>query len=159
LLALSSTVCWSAAATRESILMLLEVTKAESMIDQAYASVEQLIKQSLAQESAGRTVTDEQRRLLDLMPAKIGALMRDEMSWTKMQPIYVGIYQETFTQEEIDGLIAFYRSAVGQSFVSKMPAVMNRSMAVMQVQMQTLMPKLKRAMEDLVREAKLPPRS
>jgi hypothetical protein len=159
LLFLASTACWSAPPTRESVLTLMEVIKAESMMDQAYSSVDQMFKQAMAQETAGRKLTEEQQRLVDAMPAKITALMREEMSWTKMEPIYVGIYQETFTQEEIDGLIGFYRSPVGQSFVAKMPVVMHRSMSIMQVQMQSLIPKLKQAMEELVREAKLPPRT
>lgn len=159
LLVLASTSCWSAPPTRESVLALLEVTRAESMLDQAYANMDQMIRQSMAREAAGRRLTEEQQRLVDAMPAKVGALMREEMSWAKLQAIYVGIYQDTFDQEEIDALITFYRSPVGQSFVSKMPAVMNRSMSVMQVQMQSLIPKLKQAIDDMVREAKLPPRT
>ena len=76
-----------------------------------------------------------------------------------MRPIYLGIYRETFDQAEIDGLIAFYRSPIGQSFVRKMPAVVQRSMAVTQTQMQVVMPKLHDAMNQVLREARLPPRT
>lgn len=40
-----------------------------------------------------------------------------------MEPIQIPIYRETFEQAEIDGLIAFYGSPVGQAFVNKMPTV------------------------------------
>jgi hypothetical protein len=29
--------------------------------------------------------------------------MREEMTWDKLRPLYVQIYQKSFTQEEIDG--------------------------------------------------------
>jgi hypothetical protein len=145
--------------TVESIKTLLEVTKAEALIDQAYASVEQFARQGITQETTGRKLTDEQRRVIERAPARIAEVVKSELSWEKMQPIYIAIYQEAFTQSEIDGLIDFYKGPVGQSFISKMPLVMNRSMQVMQSQMQMIMPKLKTAIEDVLREAKLPPKT
>ena len=35
-----------------------------------------------------------------------------------MKDRYVQVYRETFSQEEIDGLIAFYQTPVGQYFVT-----------------------------------------
>jgi hypothetical protein len=145
--------------TVESVKTLLEVTKTEAMIDQAYASVEQFTRQGIAQETAGKNLTDEQRRVIERAPAKVAEVVRSELSWAKMQPIYIAIYQEAFTQAEIDGLIEFYKGPVGQSFIAKMPIVMNRSMQVMQSQMQMIMPKLKVAIDDVLREAKLPPKT
>ena len=41
--------------------------------------------------------------------------MREEMTWDRLHPLYVRIYQESFTQEEIDGLIVFYESPASRS--------------------------------------------
>ncbi len=158
-LILCSTAAKAAPPTAQSVQTLLEVTQAESMLDQAYASVEQMIRQGMSQQLAGQTLTDEQRRTIELAPAKLAQLMKTELNWATLRPIYIAIYQESFEQAEIDGLIAFYRSPVGQSFVSKMPAVMNRTMGVMQTQLQSLMPKIGQAMEEVMREAKIPPKT
>jgi uncharacterized protein len=142
-----------------SLQELLEVTKSEALLDQMYGSVDQMVRQGIASQTQGRTLNDEQRRILDLAPSRIGALMRKEFGWTTMRPIYVGIYREVFTQEEIDGLIKFYRSPEGQAAINKMPLVIQRTMQVMQVQMQALMPKIEGAMREIMQEAKLPPKS
>lgn len=134
-------------------------TKSEALVEQAFASVEQMVRQGLEQQVGGRKLTEEQRRVLDLAPARIAAVLKQEMNWSTLEPIYVAIYQEAFDQEEIDALITFHQSPVGQSYISKMPQVMSRSMQVMQVQMQSLSPKLRQAMEDVLREAKLQPGS
>ena len=159
---MSLTVCTFTAAappTKESVQTLLEVTKAQAMMDHAYTMMEQFVKQGMAQAVAGRSLNEDQRRAIEVAPAKIAEVMRKELSWPALEPIYIAIYQETFDQAEIDGLISFYRSPVGKSFVTKMPTVMNRSMSVMQVQMQALMPKLKEAMDQVMRDAKLPPKT
>jgi hypothetical protein len=145
----------AAPASQESIEALLVATKAESLVDGMYGNIEQAMRRSLAAATQGRPVSEEQQRILDAMPAKFSKVMREEMSWPKMRPLYIQIYQESFSQEEIDGLLAFYGSPAGQAFVAKMPVVMQRSMEVMQSQMVPLMEKMKAAMQEAVAEAKL----
>jgi uncharacterized protein len=71
-----------------------------------------------------------------------------------MKPVYMQLYRETFDQAEIDGLIAFYRSPAGQSFIAKMPKVMQKSMVVVQEQMRAMMPKIQEATAQAMEEAK-----
>jgi hypothetical protein len=109
----------------------------------------------MQQAAQGKTLTAEQQRIFDAVPARFVAVMRAEFGWAKMKPMYVQLYRDTFEQEEIDGLIAFYRSPVGQAFTSKMPLIMQKSMALTQAQMQTFIPKMKAAMEGAIAEAKV----
>jgi len=83
------------------------------------------------------------------------AAMREELNWEKLKPMHVQLYRDTFEQEEIDGLLAFYRSPVGQAFVNKMPLVMQKAMAMGQSQMQAVIPKMKTAIESAIAEAKV----
>jgi hypothetical protein len=76
------------------------------------------------------------------------AMLREEMTWDKLRPLYVQIYQESFTQEEIDRPIAFYESPAGVAFVEKMPFVMQKSMSIMQSRMAPMMEKMKAAMKE-----------
>jgi hypothetical protein len=71
-----------------------------------------------------------------------------------MKPIYVEIYRDSFDQTEIDGLIAFCRTPVGQSFIEKMPVVMQKSLVAKQTLMAPLMAKMRAAMDKAVAEAK-----
>jgi hypothetical protein len=76
------------------------------------------------------------------------------MSWEKMKPMYVQLYRDTFEQEEVDGLIAFYKSPAGQAYVTKMPLLMSKSMAISQSLFQSLGAKMKVAMDRFVVETK-----
>ena len=55
----------------------------------------------------------------------------EEFSWQKTLPDYIRIYRETFTEEEIQSLIAFYESPTGKMFVRKTPLIMNKMSDVM----------------------------
>ena len=142
-------------ANQESVETLLAVTRTETMMDSMSGGMEQMMRQGMQQAAQGKTLTAEQQRIFDAVPARFVAVMRAEFGWAKMKPMYVQLYRDTFEQEEIDGLIAFYRSPVGQAFTSKMPLIMQKSMALTQAQMQTFIPKMKAAMEGAIAEAKV----
>lgn len=143
-------------ASTASVEQLLEVTQSRNLMDSVYGSMEGMLRQMLAQNLAGRQVTPEQQRAMDLFITKYTALMRDEMGWDKMKPMYVQIYRDSFDQAEIDGLIAFYQSPAGQAFVRKMPLVMQKSMVLAQRQMQQVMPRMQQAIREAMEEAKVP---
>ncbi|MDR7094348.1 DUF2059 domain-containing protein [Hydrogenophaga laconesensis] len=140
-----------------SIATLLSVTQSDKMLDTMYANMEQMIRQGMQQATAGKALSDEQKRVMELAPTRIARLMREEITWASMEPMIVQVYRESFDQAEIDGLIAFYQSPVGQSFVAKMPLVMQRSMDASQAQLQAFMPKLQQAMAEVMKEARLTP--
>lgn len=146
----------AAPASQESVEQLLAATRTESMMETIYGSLEQTMRQSMKKAVEGKPVSEQQQRFLDAVPAKFVAVMRDELNWAKLKPLYVQVYRETFEQDEIDGLIAFYTSPAGQAFVNKMPVVMQKSIVVTQAAMQSLAPRMSAAVKEALAEAKVP---
>ena len=124
-------------------------------MDSMYRNVGQIMRQSMQKVVAGKLLAPEQQQILDALPGKFLAVMRTELTWDALKPQYVQLYRETFDQEEIDGLLAFYRSTAGQAFVNKIPTVLQKSMAISQSRMQTLLPRMRAAIEQALAEAKL----
>lgn len=52
----------------------------------------------------------------------------DKIDYDELNAIVIPIYAQNFTDEELDGIIAFYRTPVGQSVLEKMPAVIQDSL-------------------------------
>ena len=73
---------------------------------------------------------------------KAFAFILGEMSWDKMKGEYAKIYAEVLSPEEVKGLIDFYKSPTGQTFLDKQPLLMQKSMAMSQQKMIELMPRL-----------------
>lgn len=151
--------CWSAnamaaAPTDESILELLRLTRAESMMDSVNASMEQMMRSAMGNAVKGEKLSPSQQKVLDQLPARFAALLREESNWATMQPDMVAIYRDSFSQDEIDAQVAFYRSPGGQAVIAKMPVVMQKSMEMSERQMQRLMPKMQTLIKELTAEAK-----
>ena len=144
----------AAPASAESIDTLLTLTQTQRLLDGMYANIDQVMKQSMHAAMQGEVVTPERQRVMDDMSRKFATIFREEMNWTKLRPMYVRIYQESFTQEEVDGLIAFYRTPAGTALVEKMPLVMQKSMAEMQPMMAPMVQRMKAAAAEAVAEAK-----
>jgi uncharacterized protein len=143
-----------APASEESIDRLLADAKVEKLLDTMLVNVDQVMRRSMEASMQGQQLSPEQRRAIDATAATFVQVMREEMTWDKLRPLYVQIYQESFTQEEIDGLIAFYESPAGVAFVEKMPVVMQKSMSLMQSRMAPMMEKMKAAMKDAIAKPK-----
>lgn len=141
----------------ESIEALLQVTRAESMVDGMNANVEQLMRSAVAEAAQREKLSPSQQRVLDQFPAKFAQVVREESNWAAMKPELIEIYRSVYTQEEVDGQLAFYRSAVGQATISKMPQVLQMSLEMGERQMRRLMPKLQAALKDATAEAKAAP--
>lgn len=143
--------------TAESVETLLALTKTQRLLDGMYANIDQVMRQSMRAAMQNEAPTPEQERAMDGMSRKFATIFREEMGWSKLRPMYVRIYQDSFTQEEVDGLIAFYRTPTGNALVDKMPVVMQKSMAEMQPMMAPMMQRMKAAAEQAVAEAKAKP--
>ena len=141
--------------TDASIEKLLIVMKAESLMDSVYGSLEQNMRQGMTQVAASQQMSDEQKRVLENAPKKFAKVVREELTWANLKPLYIQVYKESFDQKDIDGLIAFYSSKVGQSYINKMPLAMQKTMTAVQQRMEPMIQKMGDAMKEAVEEAKL----
>lgn len=135
-----------------SLERLLRGMEAELTVKNVQQFSETMMKGTIERVAQARPITPEQRKKLDDFTRKMAATMRDELDWEKMKPIYMQIYAESFTQAEIDGLIAFYESPTGRAFIAKMPLVLNKSMSLMQSRMDSMMQRVQGAIKETLEE-------
>lgn len=140
----------SSPASTASIQRLLELTNTPQLYD---ATMKQM--STILDKHSGRLMNQippEKQAKFKEMLKKMDAMVQEEMSWKKMAPEYVKIYAETFTQKEIDDLIAFYNTPSGQSFIKKQPLVLQRTMALSQEKMGIMMGRLPGMVQQLMSE-------
>ena len=138
----------------QSVNQLLRLTKVDQLVDSVFTQMDGMLKTSLQQATKGKPLSAEEQAILDRQQARMIGIMKEELSWDKMQDLYVRAYRDTFSQEEIDGLIAFYRTPVGQSFVNKQPELMKRTMTIMQQRLAPMMQKIQQMSEETAAELK-----
>ena len=138
--------------TEESVLELMKVLGVEENVTSVDDYMAQMIQSSIEKASAGRTLDPERQKILDEMESRMLRLVKEETSWQRMKPDIIEIYRTSYTQEEIDAMLQFYGSPVGQSVVGKMRTVMGKSMQVAQQQMMRVMPRIQQIQRETLQE-------
>ncbi len=139
------------ASKRKAVLDLLEVTNVRGLLDQTTKNIETRMRQQFEAASAG--FPPEGREEMKAVQKDFMRWVSEVMSWEQMRDMYVDIYAQVFTEDEINEILQFYRTPLGQKMISKMPEVVQKSMQKSQSYVQKIMPelveKLKKALEDL----------
>ena len=151
---LLGTSAFAAPPSNESISQLLVATRMERSVSVAQQSLDQAVRKSITQGLQGKTLTPQGRKVIDTFTAEAGTIIRKEINWADLKSAYIKLYAETFTQEEVDGLLAFYRSPAGVALLEKMPIVTQKSAAITQQRIGPLVEKLKASMAKTVQDAK-----
>ena len=66
--------------------------------------------------------------------------------------MYVHIYQKSFSQEEVDSLIALYKTPASQMLLNKMPLALQNTVAEVQQLMQPVVQRIQRLQQDVLAE-------
>lgn len=142
--------------TDQSIEQMMNVMQTEKMLNQMVAQMTAAmpkgIEQGLQQSLHGKAITPEQKAKVDAFQKKLMAMFLEELSYAKTKDLYLQVYRETFTQEEVASIIAFYSTPGGRAMVEKMPAVMQKASALMQARLGPFAQKMQALMEDFAKD-------
>jgi uncharacterized protein len=133
-----------------SIKQLLEVTHARQLVDSMMSQLDGMMKSALEQVTQGQPVPAEVQKTFDQGRSEVVATLKEQFTWEKLEPMYVRIYQKSLTQEELDGMIQFYRTPSGQALINKMPLIFQNSMAEVQQMMAPMMQRIQRMQKDMM---------
>jgi hypothetical protein len=97
-------------------------------------------------------VTPADQKIIDDSLAKMIVVISDVISWEKLRPAYVDLYAAAYSEEEVDGILAFYKSPVGQALLAKTPELITKSSAIVNGHMQELGPRMREVMDDLQKQ-------
>ena len=129
---------------------LLDLMNADQSIEQAYG---QMYSQfSGMAEQLG--ITEDQRPMFESYLERMVVVMKEELSWERMEPFVIDAYVSVYSEEELKELSEFYASPIGQKFVAKMPELMQATMEMSQKMMGELIPRITEIQQELVAEAK-----
>jgi hypothetical protein len=137
-----------------SVDQLMEITQAHKMMDDYSAQIEVAMRNGMKQAFGNEKPSAEQQQLMDTMATRMVAIFKEELSWESMKPSLIELYRKTFSQGEVDGMLAFYRSKAGQAMIARMPQVQQYSMQLGQERAAHMLPRLQQLAKDLQEQAK-----
>ena len=140
------------APTPQSIDQVLTLTQAEKILAGIKPQVTAMMKAGIDQALKDRTPSAEEQKVLDNYVAKSTNIMSEVLTMDRLRPLYVQLYTDYFTQEDIDGLIVFYQSPAGKSMITKMPQLTQGLMAAMPKLMAPMLEQIQAAANQMATE-------
>ena len=141
-------------ASEASVKQLLEAGQARKMVEGTMGQMEGFMKSTMQQMTQGQTLTPKQQKDIDTAQAEAMTMIKEMLDWNKLEPMYIRIYQKSLTQQEVEGMIAFYKTPAGQAVITKMPVIMQHTMTEMQQLMAPMMQKLQKKQQEIAAEIK-----
>jgi len=137
-----------------SVRQLFEVMHSSKLLDAYMTQIDTTMRASMQQALAGQQLNPKQKKILDDMGRQIDSLVKAELNWPAIEPLMIDVYRNTFSQHEVDGMLAFYRSEAGQAVIAKLPTAMQLSMTGIQSHAQALTPKIVQLEKDTAAQLK-----
>jgi len=139
-----------------SVNEMLKYLQVDRLLTQAVTQMNEGIVKAMDQKIqttvGARQLNPEQTAAIDKFRTKFNKSVQDQLSLPKIRAIYLQCYRETFTQGDVSGVIAFYKSPAGQAISQKYPEVMQKSQTLMQARMGSLSESVGKDMDQLIKD-------
>jgi len=139
-----------------SVRHLLDVMQVRQIAQTMSAQMDSMFDSMVNKQLEGQNITPEQQKQIDARRSAMRDTMKDLLSWDSLESLYLKVYGETFSQQEIDGMTAFYASPAGQAVIAKMPLAVKNSMAEMQQRVRDIIPKIQQMAKEAAEQVKSP---
>jgi uncharacterized protein len=135
-------------AKAQQLFLLLHMDR---MMDQLMSGVQKQVQQITQQMPGADAATPEQKQKIADFQQRVLKLVNDKLGWKALEPDFINLYASTYTEEELDGILAFYRSPVGQKMLDKTPELMTKSTEITQQKMREVQPQLNQMVQDFMK--------
>ena len=141
-LAVMSSTVQAAPPSSAQIERLLQVMEAPKIVDQMIPAMMQQSRMMVDQNLAKSETSEADKARANQVMASQEASLRAMLSWTNLKPVYLRVYSDTLSAEEVLAMTRFYESPEGRSVMQKMPQILQRTMVELQPLAQSAMEKM-----------------
>jgi hypothetical protein len=131
---------------------MLQLIHIDQMMDQMMTALRQQVV-TMTDQAMGSRATPEQKAQLANFQQQMFDFINAQVGWKAMEPEYVELYTQTYTDEELDGIIAFYKTPAGASMIAKTPELTQKALAISQSKVVSLIPQLQKMVQDFAGKA------
>ena len=142
--------------SEESVLKMMNALQLHVTLDQMVAQLDAGMKAGMKDLMKGKELDPLRTAELGQLQSRISATIKDEFSFARMKDIYVKVYSEVFTQEEVNAINAFYASPAGKSMIEKIPLATKKATPLLHERMSLTTHKIKVMQQEFIKEQTQP---
>jgi uncharacterized protein len=118
----------------------MELTHVNKMMDQVEAHVLQMEDQIIA----GMQIPAGKEKEAAAFQEEVHKTVVEIMDFEQMRKEYIELFTSVYTEEELRGMIGFFKSPAGQSMLEKQSMVIQQALEISQNRVGVLIPELQR---------------
>ena len=125
-----------------------KVSKMDQMMAQVMKQTMDQVNSGMTQQIMGVQLSPDQQQKVDQLTDKVRKIVSGALSWDNLEPEYAKIYADAYTEQQIDDILAFYKSPTGQAMVEKAPDLIKQASAISHDRLAVVIPELQKLMKD-----------
>ncbi len=132
----------------EDFLLLMKVPE---QLDEFYTQMMAMEEEQLQSMAPADKAEEVNKTAKDAMES-----IKTSLSWDKIKNDYIETYTSAFSEAELNELVAFYKSEIGQKYISKIPEVTEKLMTMSERRIQDLLPQIQEKINQAAKDAPAP---
>lgn len=107
---------------------------------------------TMTDQMIGSDLSPEKKAKMAAFQARVLQAIEEQVGWKAMEPALVTLYAQTYTEDELDAILVFYKSPAGRSMLEKMPQLTAQSMQLSQQRLVAMQPQLKQMIDEFAKD-------
>ena len=91
------------------------------------------------------------------LQAKLAAVVSKQTNWNLVKPKFIKIYDEAYSDQELDTMLAFYRSPTGHAVIERSGGLLAKTNEITEAQIQAAAPEGQKVIRDYMMAHQPPP--
>jgi len=137
-----------AASQRTKAEDLINLNNTQKTVQQIAANITTQID-TVADRAAGPDATAEQKTKVEDFKKQAAQLIDSSLGWAAMKTAVIDLYSKAFTEEQLDAILAFYKTPAGAALLEKMPQINTQFGELGNTRVAALRDQLQKAYQDL----------
>ena len=121
---------------------LFAVMHMDHSLDRMRSAMEQQVQATAKNAPGTEQMTPEKKKMQQEFVDNSMKVVDENFGWSELEPAYVKLYADTYTEAELDGILAFYKSPAGQALLTKTPELSAGVMQIVHGHMGDFQPKM-----------------
>lgn len=126
----------------------LRLAKIDQALQQSMKQIDTQIRSGFLQQTIGLRTSPTDEAEANAMLDRLNKVMHEALSWEKLEPQFAKLYASEFTDEELDGIVAFYKTPAGQALAGKSIGLMPKASAISQNALAAVAPEIQKIMKE-----------
>ena len=129
------------ASKRAKVEQMLALTKTDSISQNMLSTVPARVRAAAERQPMVQAATSPaQKKIADDYLQQMGTIAQGGTQWSALKPKVVDVYMSEFTEADLDGILAFFKTPAGQDYLAKSPDISQKTVAILQGSVSALEP-------------------